>query len=161
MLSSQNIICEENGFMDRKLMNIEVQDPCDVDGYDFSAHGSTKTEHCGCTWSSTTEVDSYTTLTEEVSTASTTSVDLYDIVSQVPFKTCNDHAIDTIFVELVEDPSGRTDTSDGQFSVDYENSNDIHMGSDAPASRYVAIPLQQDSVLAWSDIATSLTLDYS
>ena len=94
-----------------------------------------------------------------MSTASTTSIDLYNIASQVPFKTCNDHSIDTIFVELVEDNTGRTDVSDAQFSVDYENSNDIHLGSDAPVDKYSAVTLQQDSILARSDLVTSLTIE--
>ena len=64
-------------------------------------------------------------------------------------------------VELVEDPSGRTDASDSQFSVDYANVNDIHMGSDTPPDKYIAIPLLQDSILALPDMITTLTLDYS
>ena len=82
-------------------------------------------------------------------------------MSQVPFKTCNGHTIDSIFVELVEDPSGRTDASDSQFSVDYANVNDIHLGSNAPVDKYIANTLSQDSVISRSDLATSINIDYS
>ena len=83
----------------------------------------------------------YDTITEVVSSASTSTIDLYDIVSQVPFETCNGNEIDTIFVELVEDKTGRTPANDAQFSVDYANTNDIHLGTDAPTDKYAAVTL--------------------
>jgi hypothetical protein len=138
MLSNTNIICEEG---DDKLFTVDLVDSCSIASFDFVAYGTTRTEHCGCSWSTSTDVENYSTIIEKVQTASTTTVDLYAIVSQVPFKTCNDHSIDTIFVELVEDNIGRTADNDSQFSLDYANTNDVHLSTDAPIDKYSAVPL--------------------
>jgi hypothetical protein len=78
MLSNSNIICEEG---DDKLFTLDLKDSCSVTDYDFVAQGTTRTEHCGCEWTTSSAVDSYTPITEELSTASTTTIDLYAIAS--------------------------------------------------------------------------------
>jgi hypothetical protein len=59
--STTDFICEQG---DDKLIKLNINDPCDVSGYDFSSHGSTRAEHCGCEWTSSSQVDSYSMITE-------------------------------------------------------------------------------------------------
>ena len=158
IVSTSNYICEEGN---DKLVVIDIEDPCNVDDYDFTVHGTTRRDHCGCEWASSAEFDSYTTLTSQQTPIGQVQLNIYDLITEVPFKTCNDHAIDTILFELIEDNQGGSVATDANFSTDNVNSADIHLGSDAPASRYIAELLDQQSIKVSDQFETLITLDQS
>ena len=60
--SSASLICDQTG---REFI-VEVVDPCSVTDFDFVAQGTTRTENCGCEWTTSDDVDNYSTLTEEI-----------------------------------------------------------------------------------------------
>ena len=117
-------------------------------------------EHCGCEWTTSAQVDSYTTQTYQIQLYDTEQLNLYDLIGALAYKECNGNPIDTIYFELVQDNQSRTEQSDASFVSDYANSADTHLGLDAPSDKYVASTLGQESVLTSSSQDTFLDLAY-
>ena len=51
-------------------------------------------------------------------------------------------------LELVEDNQGRSLFNYEDFATDYANTADIHLGSDVPANKFIASPINQPSLLS-------------
>jgi hypothetical protein len=65
-----------------------------------------------------------------------------------------------MFFELVQDNLGRT-KDNAQFPIDFANTADTNLGSDAPSDRYVATTLGQESLAVSDTLQSMITMDPS
>ena len=85
-----------------------MQDPCELTEADFISLNMVKHDYCACDWPTTEAMEEYETHIEQVLIYDISTLNLYDLLEDVPFPLCHGQDPNVFTVELVTDNNGNT-----------------------------------------------------